>query len=99
MLFFNQAGDECGADYPAECRILPWPIGRPSIRSCENAEGIFPVSYDTGLLEKETPGFSPGSFIQTAEILGFQAGITVANGNNTLLLYPRIRAVYPGGAG
>jgi hypothetical protein len=49
--------------YPAECRILPWPIGRPSIRSCENAEGILPVSYDTGLLEKETPGFSPGSFL------------------------------------
>ncbi|MFA5363544.1 MAG: hypothetical protein WC335_09975, partial [Candidatus Omnitrophota bacterium] len=50
-----QAGDECGADYPAECR--------------KNAEGIFPASYDTGLIEKETPGFSPGSFIIYQSIL------------------------------
>jgi hypothetical protein len=48
-----KAGDECGADYPAACR--------------KNAEGIFPVSYDTGLIEKETPGFSPGSFIQMTQ--------------------------------
>ncbi len=40
---------KCGVDNPAECR--------------KNAEGIFPVSYNTGLIEKETPGFNPGSFI------------------------------------
>ncbi|MFA5362995.1 MAG: TIM barrel protein, partial [Candidatus Omnitrophota bacterium] len=48
-----KAGDECGADYPAACR--------------KNAEGILPVSYDTGLIEKETTGFSPGSFIQMTQ--------------------------------
>jgi hypothetical protein len=34
-----------------------------SVPLWENVAGIFWVSYDTGLLEKETPGFSPGSFI------------------------------------
>jgi hypothetical protein len=46
--------------------VTPWLIGKPSVHLCENAEGIFPVSYDTGLIKKETPGFSPGSFIQVS---------------------------------
>ncbi|MDD5526775.1 MAG: FAD-binding protein, partial [Candidatus Omnitrophica bacterium] len=63
-------GDEKKADYPAECRILPRPIGitpcfkgGAGVHSCENAEGILPVSYGTELRKTETTGFDQESFI------------------------------------
>lgn len=37
-------------DGPVFTRVIPELIGKFGIRSCENIEEIFPVSYDTGLI-------------------------------------------------